>query len=374
MSKNHLLGLDYERMSRLFVDLGESPWRAKQMLQWVHQHQVLDVDAMTVFSQSLREKIKAHTECFLPDILVDALSKDGTRKWLLRFDDGNSIEMVFIPENGRGTLCISSQVGCALDCTFCATGKQGFNRNLKAWEIVVQVWLAKQALQLDKRSDNITNIVFMGMGEPLLNTQQVGIAARLLLDDNAYGLSKRRVTVSTAGVVPMIERLQQEADISLAVSLHAPSDDLRDAIVPINKKYPIAVLLDACRSFVQQGAQRKHILFEYVMLAGVNDQPHHARALAKLLKGMSCKVNLIPFNPFPNTEYVCSTVPVQLAFQNILQQQGVRTFLRRTRGEDIAAACGQLAGDVQDRTRRTIQWGRQQTRTDMQHTVAQVEQ
>ncbi len=354
--KTNLLGLDAKQMQELFAGISEPSYRANQMLRWLHQTGISDFEQCSNFSKKLRQHLNDNFCIELPTILNTQLSADGTCKWLLGLNENNSIEMVFIPEEKRGTLCISSQIGCALDCSFCATGKQGFNRNLKAWEIIAQVWIATQSLLKEESNQRITNIVFMGMGEPLLNIQQVGIAARLLLDDNAYGLSKRRVTVSTAGVVPMILRLNEEADVSLAISLHAPNDNLRNELVPINKKYPIKDLLAACKTSLKGCDQRKHILFEYVLLDGVNDQPEHAHQLGKIVRDIPCKVNLIPFNPFFGSGYKTSPVHVQLRFQNILRSHKVRSLLRRTRGSDIEAACGQLAGKVKDRTRRTISW------------------
>ncbi len=353
--KINLLGFDLALMQALFSDWGESSFRADQMLKWIHQQGQSDFSTLTTFSKKLRERLQQEACIEWPEIAHDSLSNDGTRKWLLRLADGNCIEMVYIPEKNRGTLCISSQVGCALNCSFCATAQQGFNRNLSSAEIVAQVWIAKNSLNKTP-NQSISNIVFMGMGEPLLNTQQVAIAARLFLNDKCYGLSKRRVTVSTAGVVPMIEKLYAQVDVSLAISLHAPTDELRNELVPINKKYPIAQLLAACWTYIKEAPQKRHILFEYVLIDQVNDSVKQAHLLAQLIKDMPCKVNLIPFNPYPNTPYKCASIDAQMRFQGILRSHGVRTLLRRTRGSDIDAACGQLAGQFKDRTRRTVSW------------------
>lgn len=345
-------------MREYFARLGEKPFRAQQVLQWIHQYGVADFDAMTNLSKALREKLKAEATIAAPEIAQDHTAHDGTRKWLLRLSDGQCIETVFIPEANRGTLCVSSQVGCTLNCSFCATGHQGFNRNLIAAEIISQAWVANRALGRDAPNDDskreriITNVVMMGMGEPLLNFDNVVPAMRIMLDDFGYGLSRRRVTLSTAGVVPMLARLREECPVSLAVSLHAPNDELRDELVPLNRKYPIRELLDACRAYVDGDGSRR-VTFEYVMLAGVNDSIAHARQLVRLLRDIPCKVNLIPFNPFAGTQYVRSDRATIDAFREVLMQANLMTVTRKTRGDDIDAACGQLAGKVNDRTPRS---------------------
>lgn len=351
--KINLLGMPREDMEQLFTDMGEKPFRARQVLKWIYSAGESDFDKMTDVSKKLRDKLKEIAEVRVPEVMVDVTSKDGTRKWLLNMDAANGIEAVFIPEGERGTLCISSQVGCALDCTFCSTAQQGFNRNLTAAEIVGQVWLANRELGYTKGGDRIiTNVVFMGMGEPLANYANVVKAVKVLLDDYGYGLSKRKVTVSTSGIVPAMHRLNEEVEFALAVSLHAPNDELRDILVPINQKYPIKELMDACWAYVRKKPHR-HIYVEYVMLDGVNDKPEHARQLAKLLGGLPCKVNLIPFNPFPGTPYKRSSDERINSFRDILVRKGLVTVTRKTRGDDIDAACGQLAGKVADRSRRT---------------------
>lgn len=352
-AKTNLLNLDRQALEAFFVEIGEKAFRASQVMKWVHQYRVNDFAQMTNLSKVLREKLEHCAEVRVPEIVVEQKSNDGTRKWLLRLHDGNCIETVFIPEEGRGTLCVSSQVGCALDCSFCSTAQQGFNRNLTTAEIISQIWIAKRALDPDAHPDNrvVTNIVLMGMGEPLLNFDNVVSAMSLMLDDNAYGLSKRRVTLSTAGVVPALDRLSEVCDVSLAISLHATNDQLRDELVPINRKYPIRELIDACRRYIGKEGRRK-ITVEYVMLKDVNDSPLHAKALIKLLKGLPSKVNLIPFNPFPESRYTRSDQQTIDQFRDILWSAGVTTVTRRTRGEDIDAACGQLAGKVDDRTKR----------------------
>lgn len=349
--RTNLLGLDRVGLRDWFAGLGEKPFRAEQIIKWVYQRDVDDFDAMTDLSKALRERLKAVAVVRLPRILLDRDSDDGTRKWLLELDDGNAIETVFIPEDDRGTLCVSSQVGCGLDCSFCATGKQGFNRNLSSAEIIGQVVVAKRALgPHDSRRRQLTNVVMMGMGEPLLNFDQVIPAMQLMREDNGLGLSKRRITLSTSGIVPRLAELRQACDVSLAVSLHAPNDALRNELVPINRKYPIAELLAACREYV--AGERRRVTFEYVMLAGVNDSDDHARQLIALLRDVPSKVNLIPFNPFPHTRYARSSNNRIHRFRELLQEAGLVTITRRTRGDDIDAACGQLAGDFQDRTRR----------------------
>lgn len=351
-SRVNLLDLDRSGLQAFFAGLGEKPFRASQVLKWIYQCGVDDFDAMTNLSKSLRQTLRERAEIRLPEIVSEQRSDDGTIKWLLRIDSGNSIETVFIPEAERGTLCVSSQVGCALECSFCATARQGFNRNLSCGEIIGQLWIANRALQCEPRAGRvISNVVLMGMGEPLLNFDNVVSAMNLMMDDHAYGLSKRRVTLSTSGVIPALDRLREVSDVSLAVSLHAPDDALRNELVPLNRKYPIRDLLAACRRYVAGEARRK-VTFEYVMLDGINDSPAQARQLVKLLRDLPAKVNLIPFNPFPDTEYRTSSRDRIDAFRDILMRAGLITVTRKTRGEDIDAACGQLAGKVRDRTRR----------------------
>ena len=352
-AKTNLLGLDPRAMQAYFAELGEKPFRAGQVLQWIHQYGVDNFDAMTNLSKALRSKLAESAEIRAPQIELDQLSTDGTRKWLLRLADGNCIEAVFIPEAERGTLCVSSQVGCALNCSFCATGHQGFNRNLEMHEIIAQMWVANRALGRDPKGERIiTNVVLMGMGEPLLNFDNVIAAVKIMLDDLGYGLSRRRVTLSTAGMVPMLERLRAECPVSLAVSLHAPNDALRDVLVPLNRKYPIAELLAACKRYVE-GDARRRVTFEYVMLAGVNDSVAHAHELVKILEGVPAKVNLIPFNSFPQTQYQRSDAASIDRFRAVLMDANLTTMTRKTRGDDIDAACGQLAGRIHDRTPRS---------------------
>ncbi|AHF00592.1 50S rRNA methyltransferase [Thiomicrospira aerophila AL3] len=355
ISKVDLLGLDYDALVVFFESIGEKSFRAKQVMKWIHQLGVSDFDLMTNISKPLREKLKQHAWIRSPKIVTEQLSDDGTIKWLIEVDQQNCIETVFIPEADRGTLCISSQVGCALDCSFCATAQQGFNRNLENWEIIAQMWVANKALGANPKAERkISNVVFMGMGEPLLNVTHVFPVAKLLMDDNAYGLSKRRVTISTAGVVPAIDKLKDEVDVSLAISLHAPNNALRDQLVPINKKYPLEVLMPALHRYVADGHAKKHITVEYVMLDQVNDEEEHAHQLVELLGNLICKVNLIPFNPFPNTPYLRSSNNRVHRFQRVLHEAGINCTIRKTRGDDIDAACGQLAGKVKDRTKRTL--------------------
>jgi 23S rRNA (adenine2503-C2)-methyltransferase len=345
--KLNLLGLDRKAMEAFFVEIGEKPFRATQLLQWIHQRGVGAFSAMTNLSKSLRARLAEHCEIRVPEIAYEQKSADGTCKWLLQLDDQNRIETVFIPEDGRGTLCVSSQVGCALECSFCSTARQGFNRNLSAAEIIGQLWVARHELG----EGRVTNVVLMGMGEPLLNFNNVVAAVSLMLDDFAYGLSKRRVTLSTSGIVPALDRLAEVSDIALAVSLHAPDDELRNELVPINRKYPIKELLAACKRYVGRENRRK-VTFEYVMLEGINDTPAHARALIRLLSHVPSKVNLIPFNPFPGSNYRCSSPDTIRRFSDMLHAAGLIATTRKTRGDDIDAACGQLVGRVNDRTRR----------------------
>ncbi|SFF54584.1 23S rRNA m(2)A-2503 methyltransferase [Fontimonas thermophila] len=351
----NLFGLDREQLRARFSEMGEAPYRAHQVMQWIYRRGKASFDEMSNLSRTLRSRLAAQFEIRTPELVTEQVSADGTRKWVLRLDGGNAIETVYIPEEGRATLCISSQVGCAMDCSFCATAQQGFNRNLTTAEIIAQVWFAARTLGGDFQNERvISNIVFMGMGEPLANYGAVLPAIRILLDDFGFGLSKRRVTVSTSGLVPFIDRLREDVDTALAVSLHAPNDALRDELVPINRKYPIAELLDACRRYTAGKDRKTHIVYEYVMLDGVNDQPEHARQLAKLLGGMSAKVNLIPFNPFPQTRYRRSKPEAIQAFAKILRDKHILTTTRKTRGDDIDAACGQLVGRVQSRQKNRL--------------------
>ena len=348
----NLLDFDRKGLEAFFADLGEKPFRATQLLKWIYQVGINDFDQMTNLSKSLRSYLKEHCTVSAPEIMVEQQASDGTRKWVLQMGCGNQVETVFIPEENRGTLCVSSQVGCALACTFCSTAQQGFNRNLTTAEIIGQLWTAQKQLGEQVR---ITNVVMMGMGEPLLNFDNVVAAMNLMLDDFAYGLSKRRVTISTSGVVPAMYRLTEVCDVSLAVSLHAANDELRNELVPINKKYPLVELLAACRDNVANSPRRR-ITFEYVMLDGVNDSVKDAKALIKLLHDVPSKINLIPFNPFPNTPYQCSPMVVIDRFRSVLHNSGMVTTIRRTRGEDIDAACGQLVGKVNDKSRRHLRF------------------
>jgi len=351
--KVNLLGLTRDELSAFFAAMGEKPFRAAQIMKWIYQFGVTDFEQMTNISKALRQKLQQQAEIHIPAITVEQKSADGTIKWLLELPDTNGIETVFIPEQDRGTLCVSSQVGCALDCGFCSTARQGFNRNLSAAEIIAQLWIANKTLGMTADGNRIiTNVVFMGMGEPLLNEKNVVSAVSLMLDDNAYGLSRRRVTISTAGVVPALRRLRDSCDVSLAISLHAPDDKLRDQLVPINQKYPIAELFDACRYYFNGDTKMKHFTIEYVLLDHVNDSIQHAAALVRLLKKIPCKVNLIPFNPFPQAAYQRSTAQRIDAFRNVLIKAGLVTITRKTRGDDIDAACGQLAGKVNDKSGR----------------------
>ncbi|MBS7816591.1 23S rRNA (adenine(2503)-C(2))-methyltransferase [Wohlfahrtiimonas chitiniclastica] len=357
--EKNLYGLTYPAMLELCEEIGEKPYRAMQIMKWVYHKGASSIDDMTDISKKTREKLKSRLVLELPKVLLDKPSNDGTHKWLIQLESGNAIEMVFIPEDDRGTLCVSSQVGCALECSFCSTARQGFNRNLSTAEIVGQVMLAKRLLGeyegdvQQSQNRRVTNVVLMGMGEPLLNFTNVTQAIDIMLNDYGFGLSKRRVTLSTSGVVPALYRLKEVSDVSLAISLHAPYDTLRNELVPINKKYPLAELLEACKAYITESSAYRKITWEYVMLKDVNDREEDAFALAKLIKDIPGKVNLIPFNPFPNSGYECSSMNRINRFREILQRQGVVTTVRKTRGEDIDAACGQLAGRVNDRTKRT---------------------
>ena len=349
----NLLGLDRSALEAFFASIDEKKFRATQVMKWIHQLGITDFQQMNNLSKDLRNKLSEVSCVKNLEVTEDLISTDGTRKWLLRLHDGNHIEAVFIPEDDRGTLCVSSQVGCALDCSFCSTGRQGFNRNLTTAEIISQVWLASQLLDEEKKPGRkITNVVMMGMGEPLLNFDNVVSAVRIMMDDFAYGLSKRRVTVSTAGVVPAMDRLGDVVDMRLAVSLHATNDELRNELVPVNKKYPLKELMAACRRFIDKQNSRSRITFEYVMLDGVNDQPEHAHELIKLLKGIPTLMNLIPFNPFEGSGYRTSSNNAVRRFSEILHNSGMTTVVRKTRGDDIDAACGQLAGKIEDKSRR----------------------
>jgi 23S rRNA (adenine2503-C2)-methyltransferase len=362
----NLLDFDVDGLVAWFAERGEKPFRARQVMRWMHRFGETDFDAMTDVAKSLRAKLAQEACIRPPEAIRDSVSHDGTRKWLLDVGSANAVEAVFIPETNRGTLCISSQAGCALDCAFCSTGKQGFNRNLTAAEIIGQLWLANKLLggtaapagakDADGEPDNgrvISNVVMMGMGEPLTNFDNVVTALRLMLDDHAYGLSRRRVTVSTSGIVPAMDRLRDECPVALAVSLHAPDDALRDRLVPINQKYPLRELMAACQRYLER-APRDFVTFEYVMLDGVNDTDAHARALVALVRDVPCKFNLIPFNPFPNSGFERSHADRIRRFAGILIDAGIVTTTRKTRGDDVNAACGQLAGQVQDRTRRVV--------------------
>jgi 23S rRNA (adenine2503-C2)-methyltransferase len=374
MSVN-LLGLDHDALKGFCAGLGEKPFRARQLLRWIHHAGVDDFSAMTDMAKPLRERLAQSATITVPRVLRDTTAADGTRKWLLDVGTGNAIESVFIPEEERGTLCISSQAGCALECSFCSTGKQGFNRNLGVDEIIGQLWWASRALRARAAEGRaglrtaqsadmpvgrglterpISNVVMMGMGEPLANFDNVTAAMRLMLDDNAYGLSRRRVTLSTAGLVPGIDRLREACPVALAVSLHAPNDALRDELVPINRKWPIRELLAACLRYVEK-APRESVMFEYVMLDGVNDSVALARQLAALVRDVPCKINLIPFNPFSGVGYRRSTLEAIARFRDVLMQAGLVATVRKTRGDDIEAACGQLAGRVMDRRARKRQ-------------------
>lgn len=353
IEKVNLLNYSQQELKAFFASLGEKAFRASQLMKWIYHEGVDDFQSMTNFSKELRNRLDEVAEIRLPEMVAEQPSSDGTCKWVLRLDSGNNIETVFIPETDRGTLCVSSQVGCTLNCSFCSTATQGFNRNLSTAEIIGQVLFANRRLGLpDNRGIRpVTNVVFMGMGEPLLNFDNVIRAVDLMTDDIGFGLSKRRVTLSTAGVIPALDRLREVTDISLAVSLHAPNDELRDQLVPLNRKYPIRELLAACKRYVA-GKARRRVTFEYVMIDGVNDSEKHARELVRILQGVPAKVNLIPFNPFPQSQFKRSGQKAIDRFREIVISSGIITVTRKTRGDDIDAACGQLVGRVQDRTRR----------------------
>ena len=354
--KTNLLNFDLAALTQHFAEMGEKPFRAKQVMRWMHQSGASSFDDMTDLAKSLRVKLNEQACIGVPDLMVSQQSLDGTRKWLLDVGTGNGVETVFIPEAERGTLCISSQVGCALECTFCSTGRQGFNRNLSTSEIIGQLWWANKAMGVTPKNERvISNVVMMGMGEPLANFDNVVAALSIMLDDHGYGLSRRRVTVSTSGMVPQMDRLKDVMPVALAVSLHASNDAVRDEIVPLNKKYPLKSLMAACQRYLVK-APRDFITFEYVMLDGINDKAQHARELIELVRDVPCKFNLIPFNPLPNSGYERSSADNIRVFRDILQQAGFVVTVRKTRGDDIDAACGQLAGQVQDKTRRQQKW------------------
>ncbi|ARN76038.1 23S rRNA (adenine(2503)-C(2))-methyltransferase RlmN [Oceanicoccus sagamiensis] len=354
--KTNLLGLSREKMEAFFVSIGEKPFRAKQVLKWIHHAGVDNFDEMTNVSKALRERLKELAEVRPPEVVTEKTSKDGTRKWAVRVTGGSLVETVLIPDGDRGTLCVSSQVGCSLDCSFCSTGKQGFQRDLTAAEIVGQIWLAIKSYDAFPSTDKnvVTNVVMMGMGEPLLNFDNVVDAMSVMLDDFGYGISKRRVTLSTSGVVPALDKLGDVSQVSLAISLHAPNDELRNELVPINKRYPIAELLAACnRYWDKQSDTHRVTTVEYTLIAGVNDSPAQARELVALLKDFPCKINLIPFNPFSLSDYRRPSKNAVSRFWQILSDSDIVTTVRSTRGDDIDAACGQLVGQVADRTKRS---------------------
>lgn len=355
----NLLGLSMEKMTDFFAAIGEKSFRAKQVMKWIHHLGAESVDEMTNISKHLRATLNDIVGIRAPEILTQKDSADGTRKWVMKVAQGNSVETVFIPDGERGTLCVSSQVGCSLDCSFCSTGKQGFMRDLTPAEIIGQVWLAAKSFDSLKPNSKryVTNVVMMGMGEPLLNFDAVVDAMNIMRNDFGYGISKRRVTLSTSGVVPALNRLSSVTDVSLAISLHAPNDALRNELVPINRKYPIAQLLDACRDYMNDLPDTHRVTtVEYTLIKGVNDSPDQAKELAALLKDFPCKINLIPFNPFPNSGYEKPSMNAVRRFQTILMQANFVVTVRSTRGDDIDAACGQLVGQVQDKTRRSARY------------------
>jgi len=353
-NKLNLLGLNRKELEKFFVSIDEKPFRAKQIIKWVHQRGISDFSEMTDISKDLRTKLETVCVIEAPEVIYEKISQDGTKKWVISVGNNDLIEMVLIPENNRATLCVSSQVGCAVDCSFCATGKQGFSRNLNLDEIIGQVWVAANSFGLPREpnSRNITNVVMMGMGEPLLNFNPVVDAMDLMMDDNAYGLSKRKVTLSTSGIVPKIDELAKVSDVSLTISLHAPNNELRDKLVPINKKYPIQELLDSVKRYVDSCEDKRVTTIEYILIDGVNDSLELAKELAELLTQIPCKVNLIPFNPFSEVNYKKPSGNRVKRFQNYLQEKGYITTIRSTRGDDIMAACGQLVGQVNDKTRK----------------------
>ncbi|MCJ8169200.1 23S rRNA (adenine(2503)-C(2))-methyltransferase RlmN [Atopomonas sediminilitoris] len=353
--KVNLLGLTKPQMEDFFESIGEKRFRGGQVMQWIHHFGVTDFTGMTNVGKALRAKLEARAEIRPPEVVSEDISADGTRKWVVRVASGSCVETVYIPQNGRGTLCVSSQAGCALDCSFCSTGKQGFNSDLTSAEIIGQVWIANQSFgSVPAKIDRaITNVVMMGMGEPLLNFDNVVPAMQIMMEDLGYGISKRKVTLSTSGVVPMIDKLAEHVDVSLALSLHAPNDELRNQLVPLNKKYPLDVLLDTCKRYVARLGEKRVLTIEYTLLKGVNDQPEHAEQMIALLKDVPCKINLIPFNPFPHSGYERPSNNAIRRFQDKLHHAGFSVTVRTTRGEDIDAACGQLVGQVMDKTRRS---------------------
>ena len=354
--KTNLLNFDLPGLTAHFAQMGEKPFRARQVMRWMHLGGIADFTDMTDLAKSLRHKLLDNAEVKVPDLLIEQKSADGTCKWLLDVGTGNGVETVFIPEDTRGTLCISSQIGCALECMFCSTGRQGFNRNLTTAEIIGQLWWANKALGVTPKDERvISNVVMMGMGEPLANFDNVVTALSIMLDDHGYGLSRRRVTVSTSGMVPQMDRLKEVMPVALAISLHASNDQVRDKLIPLNKKYPLNQLMAACQRYLVK-APRDFITFEYIMLKGINDAPEHARELIALVKDVPCKFNLIPFNPFTNSGFERSTNERIRIFREILQEAGFVVTVRKTRGDDIDAACGQLAGKVKDKTQRQQKW------------------
>ena len=357
----NLMNLDRRGLEDYFEAIGEKRYRAHQLLKWIYHHGVTEFSAMTDVGKKLRDKLEATAQIRAPKVLFQKVSTDGTTKWLIELDGGNAVETVYIPEPTRGTLCVSSQIGCSLNCTFCSTATQGFNRNLTTAEIIGQVWVAAQALGHERKENRrLSTVVMMGMGEPLPNFDAVVPAMNLMRDDLGFGLANKRVTLSTAGLVPGIDKLSEVCDVSLAVSLHAPNDALRETLVPLNKKYPIAELMAACQRYLVN-RPRASVTFEYTLMKGINDQPEHARALVKLLRRLPSKLNLIPFNPFPGTRYERSDEDAIRRFQTIVMEAGLIATVRRTRGDDIDAACGQLVGTVLDRTRRSGQFKAQLT-------------
>ena len=360
--KTNLLGMNLAQLEAFFTHLGEKKFRAAQVMKWMHHRCAASFEEMTDLSKKLREKLNQCAEIRPPRVVLEDLSSDGTRKWVLEVGNGSHVETVLIPAgDNRRTLCVSSQVGCSLDCSFCSTGKQGFQRNLTAAEIIGQVWVAQKSFGPRKDSSNrpVTNVVMMGMGEPLMNYQPVLTAMQIMLEDNGYGLSKRRVTLSTSGLVPQIHQLGDDIDVSLAISLHAPEDSLRNQLVPVNRKYPLADLIAACQGYLKKCGDSREITVEYTLLAGVNDQQEHAQKLGRLLRDLPCKINLIPFNPFPHSGYERPSRNQVMRFQRWLHELGYSAPVRTTRGDDIDAACGQLVGQVQDKTRRSARYNEQ---------------
>ncbi len=359
-TKINLVGLSRDQLINLFDELGEKKFRADQVMRWIHQRGVTEISAMTDISKPLRERLSKISEITLPHILASLASVDGSHKWIVEVESGSKIEMVYIPESRRGTLCISSQAGCSLDCSFCATGKQGFDSNLSVSEIIGQLWWANKKLNgfSEVKERPISNVVMMGMGEPLLNFDNVMDAVSIMMHDSAYGLSKRKVTISTSGVVPAIEKMKEFTDASLAISLHAPNDELRSQIMPINKKYPIAELLQAVRGYMESLKDKRVPVIEYTLIRGVNDHRQHARDLARLLESLPCKINLIPFNEFSLSEYKRPSSSSVTNFRQILKEAGYTVTVRTTRADDIGAACGQLVGDVVDQTKRSARYAK----------------